>query len=88
MSEPTNTEILSLIGDLIPRPFDVQYPLASFIDGRNLHELGQLESEGCVCELDHSNLGKSPFSCDYSQGNLKIRGLHLSNNCNASHPME
>ncbi|CAF1304890.1 unnamed protein product [Adineta ricciae] len=50
-------------------------------DDRNLHELDQLESE-----LGYSNLGKYPFSCDYSQGNLKIRGLHLSNNCSDSRP--
>jgi hypothetical protein len=26
-------------------------------------------------------MGKYPFSCDYNQGQLRLRGLHLINNC-------
>ncbi|UJR11825.1 hypothetical protein I4U23_016005 [Adineta vaga] len=55
-------------------------------DDRNLRELGQSESEGRVCELGFSNLGKYPFSCDYQQGVLKIRGLHFGNNCSGYRP--
>jgi hypothetical protein len=34
-----------------------------------------------MSELFFSNNGKYPFSCDYNQGQLQLRGLHLINNC-------
>ncbi|UJR12860.1 hypothetical protein I4U23_017034 [Adineta vaga] len=50
-------------------------------DDRNLRELGRSGLAGRTGEMSYSNLGKYPFSCDYQQNTLKIRGLHLTNNC-------
>ena len=43
--EPLNNEILPLIGQLIPRPFGLLYPLIAFMDKqiikRNFHQLNE-----------------------------------------------
>ncbi|CAF4312022.1 unnamed protein product [Rotaria sp. Silwood2] len=31
-------------------------------------------------ELAFSNIGKYPFSCEYNQGQIRLRGLHVINN--------
>lgn len=36
--------------------------------------------EGRVSEINFSNIGKYPYSCDYNQGQIRLRGLHVINN--------
>ena len=35
--------------------------------------------DGRVSEVNFSNIGKYPFACDYGQGQLRLRGLHIVN---------
>jgi hypothetical protein len=35
--------------------------------------------DGRASELNFSNIGKYPFSCDYGQGQIRLRGLHVTN---------
>jgi hypothetical protein len=41
--------------------------------------------DGRVSEINLSNIGKYPFSCDYNQGQLRLRGLHVINNASVYH---
>ena len=40
---------------------------------------------GRVSELNFSNVGKYPYSCDYNHGHLRLRGLHVVNNMGIYH---
>jgi hypothetical protein len=41
--------------------------------------------DGRVSEINLSNIGKYPFSCDYNQGQLRLRGLHVISNAGIYH---
>jgi hypothetical protein len=40
----------------------------------------QLFPEGRQIEVSFSNIGKYPFSCEYNQGEVRLRGIHVINN--------
>ncbi len=46
---------------------------------RKFDQFSQFCPDGLTSELFLSNMGKYPFSCDYNQGQLRLRGLHLIN---------
>ena len=48
---------------------------------RKFAEFSRLYPNGITSELYYSNNGKYPFSCDYNQGQLQLRGIHFVNNC-------
>jgi hypothetical protein len=35
--------------------------------------------DGRVSEINFSNIGKYPYSCDYNKGQLRLRGVHVNN---------
>jgi hypothetical protein len=41
--------------------------------------------DGRVSEINFSNIGKYPYSCDYNHGQLRLRGLHVINNGGVYH---
>jgi hypothetical protein len=41
--------------------------------------------DGRVSEVNFSNIGKYPYSCDYNQGQLRLRGLHVINSAGIYH---
>jgi len=41
--------------------------------------------DGRVSEINFSNIGKYPYSCDYNQGQLRLRGLHVTNGAGIYH---
>jgi hypothetical protein len=47
---------------------------------RDYNRFSQLFPEGRQSELAFSNIGKYPFSCEYSQGKVQLRGIHVVNN--------
>ncbi|CAF2725121.1 unnamed protein product [Rotaria sp. Silwood2] len=44
-------------------------------------QFSQFYPEGLTSELCLSNIGKYPFPCNYNQGQLRLQGLHVINNC-------
>jgi len=50
-------------------------------DERKFDQFSQFYPDGLVSELFLSNVGKYPYPCDYNQGQLRLRGLHVINNC-------
>jgi hypothetical protein len=52
---------------------------------QGFNNLSRLFSNGRVSEITVSNIGKYPFSCDYNQNQLRLRGLHVSNNAGIFH---
>jgi hypothetical protein len=48
---------------------------------RKFDRFNQFFPEGLVSEISLSNIGKYPFPCDYNQGQLRLQGLHIINNC-------
>jgi hypothetical protein len=48
---------------------------------RKFDQFSRRFPNGLAGELCLSNVGKYSFSCDYNQGQLKLRGLHMVNNC-------
>ena len=47
---------------------------------QNFRRLAEHWPDGRHSEFDFSNIGKYPFSCDYNQGEIRLRGLHVTNN--------
>lgn len=47
---------------------------------RTFREMTRLCPDGRLGELGFSNIGKYPFPCEYNQGELRLRGLHVINN--------
>ena len=52
---------------------------------RKFNRLFTSSLDGRVSELNLSNIGKYPFSCEYHQGQLRLRGLHIVNNFSIYH---
>jgi hypothetical protein len=48
---------------------------------RKYDQLSQFYPDGLISELFFSNVGKYPFPCDYNEGQVRLRGLHVINNC-------
>jgi hypothetical protein len=49
-------------------------------DEHEFDEFSRLFPEGRQTEFGLSNIGKYPFSCEYNQGQIQLRGLHVINN--------
>ena len=64
---------------------DLYYGIHSFntiiTNQRKFDRVSREHPNGLAGEPCLSNVGKYPFSCDYNQGQLKLRGLHVINNC-------
>jgi hypothetical protein len=59
--------MLNVFTDLFERESDFDRFTRLFPDGRQI-------------EMAFSNIGKYPFSCEYNQGEVRLRGLHVINN--------
>jgi hypothetical protein len=64
---------------------DLYFGIHSYIDiisnQRKFDRFSRCHPNGLAGELCLSNVGKYPYSCNYNQGQLKLRGLHVINNC-------
>jgi hypothetical protein len=47
---------------------------------RDFDQFNRLFPEGRQSEFAFSNIGKYPFSCEYNQGEIQLKGLHFINN--------
>jgi hypothetical protein len=52
---------------------------------QNFNKFATCFPDGRVSEINLSNIGKYPFSCDYNQGQLRLRGLHVINSAGIYH---
>ena len=52
---------------------------------QTFNEISRLIPNGCISEINISNIGKYPFSCDYNQNQLRLRGLHVINSGSVYH---
>jgi hypothetical protein len=53
---------------------------------QNFNKVADYFPDGRISEINFSNIGKYPFSCDYNQGQLRLRGLHVNNSGGIYHP--
>jgi hypothetical protein len=49
------------------------------INERIFNNLSRNLLDGRASEMNFSNIGKYPYSCDYGQGQIRLRGLHVTN---------
>jgi hypothetical protein len=47
---------------------------------RDYDRFARLFPEGRESEFAFSNIGKHPFSCEYNQDEVRLRGIHIINN--------
>ena len=52
---------------------------------RRFNKVARHFPNGCASEVNFSNVGKYPYSCNYGEGQLQLRGLHVINNSATYH---
>jgi len=53
---------------------------------RTFSKIGNSFPDERISEISVSNIAKYPYSCDYNQDQLRLRGLHIINNAGIYHP--